>query len=70
MLEMTFSMIGALLLLYGTLAIFVWVNKNVMLRHERYEIEDGEGRVDAGKTTAEVKVKEEEFSTLDIFSGD
>ena len=36
-LEMTLAMIGALLLLFGSLQVFVWVNGRLIVRQRNYE---------------------------------
>jgi len=36
-LEMTLAMIGALLLLFGALKVFIWINRRIVLRQQRYE---------------------------------
>lgn len=40
-LEMTAALIGALLLLFGSFKIFLWVNERVIQRHQRYEATRG-----------------------------
>ena len=36
-LEMTVAMIGAILLLFGSLKLFLWLNERLVTRHQHYE---------------------------------
>ena len=35
--EMTVAMIGAILLLFGSLKLFLWLNERLVTRHQNYE---------------------------------
>lgn len=36
-LEMTVALVGAILLLFGSLKVFLWLNERLVTRHQNYE---------------------------------
>ena len=50
-LELTVAMIGALLFLFGSLKLFLWVNERLVQRHLAYE----ETRAEAGNNNPRAK---------------
>jgi len=61
-LEMTLALIGTVLLLFGSLKIFVWLNERLITRQQRYEAT----RVLAGSAEPG-KMWNEPSQKLDIF---
>lgn len=61
-LELTVAMIGALLLLFGSLKVFLWLNERIIARQIAYE----RSRVTAG-TDASVVQWSEPAKRLEIF---
>ena len=57
-LEMTLAMIGALLLLFGSFKVFLWVTKRMIVRQQAYE----SSRVAAGSSAAKGKTEWDEPS--------
>ena len=65
-LEIAFSLIAALLLLWGAVAIFIWANNRLIVRQESYESSPEQGRVAAGNATEEVQIDESGYANMDI----
>lgn len=61
-LELTLAMIGALILLFGSLKVFLWVNERIIARQIAYE----RSRVAAGTEASVVQWSEPE-KRLEIF---
>ena len=61
-LELTLAMIGALILLFGSLKVFLWVNERIIARQRAYEM----SRQAAG-TSASVVTWDEPNQPLRIF---
>ena len=49
-LEMALALMGALLLLFGSLKVWVWASRRMVQRQQAYE----QSRVDAGRQTGKV----------------
>lgn len=65
--EVTLAFICFLLLLFGSIKIFIWINERVVRRQEDYEVT----RVQAGAINPNeegVYVDESNYPQLDIFS--
>ena len=63
-LEIALSIAGVVLLLVGSLAIFIWVNQGLVLRQEAYE----NSRDNATESDTEVQVDESKIlPALNIF---
>ena len=62
-LEFTVALIAVVILLLGSVKIFVWMNERMVLRQEAYE----DSRVPAGSDEPGVQVDETDFPALDIF---
>ena len=65
-LEMTLAMIGALLLLFGSLKVYLWINERLVSRQLAYEAT----RVAAGSTQPGVFDNSASQLRLDLFPGD
>ena len=69
-LELSIALISVLILLLGSLNVFVWVNQRLVWRQRDYE----DTRVKAGSTTLdstleEIQVDESAYPKLDAFKG-
>ena len=62
-LELAASLVVIFILLFGSLQVFLWVNKRLVQRQKDYESQ----RVIAGNSGSEVKVDESQYPTLKIF---
>lgn len=62
-LEITLALISVLLLLLGSLKLFLWVNQRLVQRHQDYE----NSRVSAGTSFSETQVDETAYPELNIF---
>lgn len=64
-LEMIVSLIGLVILLLGTVNIFIWINQRMVTRQKDYE----NSRISAGSDTSgnEIQVDESAYPKLDVF---
>jgi len=65
-LETTLAMLGALLLLLGSVKVYLWVNERLISRQQAYEAT----RVAAGSTQPGVFDNSASQLRLDVFPGD
>jgi hypothetical protein len=71
-LEMTAALIGALLLLFGSLRVCLYFSERLVKRHQNYEGLAGLGRVAAANTVVLMDsiLPPEPRNKLNIFTGD
>ena len=62
-LEIALALIGVFILLFGTMNVFIWVNKRLVQRQKDYE----HTRISAGNAAQEVPVNESGYPKLNIF---
>ena len=62
-LEMTVALMGAILLLFGSLKVFLWMTERLVIRHQHYE----DTRESAASTT-NMTMPAEPAQRLEIFS--
>lgn len=62
-LELAASFVVIFILLFGSLQVFIWMNKRLVQRQKDYEVQ----RVTAGNSGSPVQVNETEYPKLNIF---